>query len=131
MFTPVPRGPAARRYTSDPAAPRDPVEARLHAWALAAGAIRTAEGGAYSIRRPHRATLPDLDFTLVAPAPRRPGLLARWVRGLLRRFRRGGQTPGKTRVSTPGTATAEPSDLPAEAPGPHGRGPAFNHARAA
>ena len=55
-------------------------EARLYAWAKALGQVRSV--GPRPVR-PHRAQLPDLDFSLAEPVKRRPGLLARISKGLL------------------------------------------------
>lgn len=60
-------------------------DARLAAWALAVGEIRSADGRAYGISRPHRGMLPDVDFAIAAPAPKRPSLLRVLVARLFRR----------------------------------------------
>ncbi|MEQ1949936.1 hypothetical protein [Mesorhizobium sp. CN2-181] len=65
--------------------PEDPIrlnEARMAAWALALGQ-ESVHG--HPSRRPHRGMLPDVDFARAVPAPRRPGLLKRLFRLIVRR----------------------------------------------
>lgn len=62
--------------------PQEPIrldEARLRAWALAIDEQPRHPG---QQRRPHRSMLPDVDFSLAVPAPRRPGFIARLFRRL-------------------------------------------------
>jgi hypothetical protein len=51
-------------------------DARMSAWAVLLGRHNALN----EHRRPHRGMLPDVDFSHVEPAPKRPSLLRRLVR---------------------------------------------------
>ena len=59
-------------------------DAKLKAWALSVGEIRSSDGARYTIARTHRGMLPDVDFTIVQPDPTRRSW-RRKVVALLRR----------------------------------------------
>lgn len=71
-------------------------EARLAAWAI----DQDGGSGRKPFRRPHRGMLPDVDFSRVVPARRRPGLIARLFRLLAGRLQSDG--PGES-TDEPGT----------------------------
>lgn len=63
-------------------------DAKLAAWALSVGEIRNSDGERYGISRPHRGQLPDVDFSIVVPDPRRTSPLRQLARMVVRLFGR-------------------------------------------
>jgi hypothetical protein len=54
-------------------------ERKLASWALLVGETHSSASHAEMRRRPHRGMLPDVDFSMAVPAPRRPSLVRRFI----------------------------------------------------
>lgn len=54
-------------------------ERKLASWALLVGETHSSAAHAEMKRRPHRGMLPDVDFSMAVPAPRRPSLVRRFM----------------------------------------------------
>lgn len=86
-----------------PPGPRGPHERRLATWALMIGETGHVPFHGQDRRRPHRGMLPDVDFSRVVAAPRKPSLLRRLVLLFRPRAARGETGDGLVREDEAGS----------------------------